>query len=92
MTQHPRNPQLADTALAEAVQSLPVQEAGPTALRITVLQEAVMRATEVWQRGEPLCAAREQEFRSHVVKLKLLFARAAQTPDAVSGLSLSQAA
>jgi hypothetical protein len=92
MTEHPLTPQLADEGLDAAVQSLQSQEAGPTAQRITALQEVVMRATKVWQRGEPLRAAREKEFRSHVVKPKLLLASAAQTPDAESGLPLSQAA
>ena len=92
MSEHPLNPQLAYEALAAAVQRFQLQEAEPTAQRITALQEAVMRATEVWQRCEPLRAAREKEFRYHVVKLKLLLAGAAQTLEAVSGLPLSQAA
>jgi hypothetical protein len=92
MTEHPLTPQLAYEALAEAGLSFQLQEAEPTAQRITALQEAVMRVTEVWQRCEPVRAAREEEFRYHVVKLKLLLASAAQTLDAVSGLPLSQAA
>jgi len=92
MSEHPFNPQLADEALAEAVPSFQLQEAELTAQRITALQEAVMRATEVWPCCEPLRAAREKEVRYHVVKLKFLLASAAQTLDAVSGSPLSQAA
>ena len=57
-----------------------------------VLQEAVSRATEVWQHCEPLRATREKEFRYHVVKLKLLVASAHQLLDTFSEARLSQAA
>src|SRR5689334_21293481 len=92
MTEHSLDPQRAYEALAEAFHRFQQQEAEPTSQRITALQDAVVRATEAWQRCEPLRATREREFRYHVVKLKLLLAGATQRLDAAADCPLSQAA
>jgi hypothetical protein len=92
MTAHPLDPQVEYEALAEALQAFQAQEAEPTSQTIPALQEAVARATDVWQQCEPLRAPREKEFRYHVVKLKMLLAGAYQTRAATAGFPLSQAA
>ena len=92
MTEPSLDPQMEYEALAEALQLFHAQEAQPTTQSLTTLQEAVARATHVWQRCESVRATREKEFRYQVVRLKLLLAGAYQTLDALPGGRLPRAA
>ena len=59
---------------------------------LTTLHEAIVHATAIWHRCEPLRTKREKEFRYQVVKLKLLLAGAHQTLEALEGAHLPKAA
>ena len=91
MAEHALDPQMEYEVLADALQLFQAQEAHPTAQSITLLQEAVTRAIDAWQRCESVRATREKEFRYHVVKLKMLLTGAYQTLEALSGERLPEA-
>ena len=92
MTELQLDPQNAYETLAEALHIFREQQEQPPVHAITDLRNAVARAAEVWRGCEPLRATRDKEFRSHLVKLKLLLAGAYQTLEAFNEAHLPQAA
>ena len=84
MTEPTLDPQRTYKALAEALQLFYAQP--PTEQALTAVRDAVTRATEVWQKCELQRATSTKEFRSHVVRLKLLLAGVYRTLDVLPGV------
>ena len=84
MPEPPLDPQRAYEALAEALRLFYAQP--PTDQALTAVRDAVIHATEVWQRCELHRATSTKEFRAHVVRLKLLLAGVYQTLDVLPGV------